>query len=218
MSKVDVVNIIDGVSTFVFDFSGRHLCLDFANTVEDRAGDEPTELLTTYGALIAWAEQAQIVTNEQAKVLLAEAERHQEQAAEVLQRARDWREACYRIFLALAQGDAPQEADLGLFNAALAQAMTHAQIVPAENGFMWHWETKKSALDWPLWPLIRSAADLLTSQEVHGVRVCAADDCNWLFLDTSKNQSRRWCDMKTCGNREKARKHHQRRKQPSPAP
>lgn len=211
------VHIAGGISTFVFDFSGNHLCLDFANTVEDRASDAPTELLTTYGALIAWAEQARIVIDEQAQTLLAEAEHHKEQAAAVLQQARDWREALYRIFFAFAKGEAPEKADLGLFNAALAQVMTHAQVAPAQDGFMWHWETKGDALDWPLWPLIRSAADLLTSQDVHAVRACAADDCHWLFLDTSKNQSRRWCDMKTCGNREKARKHHGRKKQPSPA-
>ncbi|HZO74382.1 MAG TPA: ABATE domain-containing protein [Ktedonobacteraceae bacterium] len=198
----------------VFDFSGNCLCLNFANTLEDRASDAPRELLTSYDDLIEWAEQAQIVTSEQARELLAEAESHKGKAEKILQRARDWREVLYRIFLMLASGERPQEADLRLLNVALAQAMVHARIIPAGDGFAWRWDVEPRALDWPLWPVIRSAADILTSEEVQAVRVCAADDCNWLFLDTSKNRSRRWCDMKTCGNRAKARKHHERAKRP----
>ncbi len=202
------------MSKIEFDFSGNCLCLDFANTLEDRASDIPRELLTTYDDLIAWAEQAQVVRCEQARELLAEAESHDGKAEQILRRARDWREALYRIFFTLAEGEDPQEADLHLLNAALREAMVHARIMPGRGGFTWSWDIEKHTLDWPLWPVIRSAADLLTSEDIHAVRVCAADDCNWLFLDTSKNQSRRWCNMKTCGNRAKARKHHARTKQP----
>lgn len=202
------------MSKIEFDFSGNGLCLDFANTLEDRASDVPRELLTTYDDLIAWAEQAQVVSSGQARELLAEAESHNGEAEQILQRARDWREALYRIFFTLARGEEPQEADLCLLNAALREAMVHARIMPDEDGFTWRWDMEKNALDWPLWPVVRSAADILTSEAVHAVRVCAADDCNWLFLDTSKNQSRRWCNMKICGNRAKARKHHERTKQP----
>lgn len=42
-------------------------------------------------------------------------------------------------------------------------------------------------------------------------RACAAPDCGWVFIDRSKNSSRRWCDMASCGNRAKARSHRTRR-------
>jgi predicted RNA-binding Zn ribbon-like protein len=61
-----------------------------------------------------------------------------------------------------------------------------------------------------LWPIASSAADLLTSERLKKVRLCEAKTCTWLFLDESRNHSRRWCDMKVCGNREKARRHYQR--------
>src|SRR5581483_9122297 len=128
----------------VFDFSGNCLCLNFANTLEDRASDVPRELLTTYNDLIEWAEQAQIVTGEQARALLAEAESHKGKAEKVLQRARDWREALYRIFFTLANGEGPQGADLRLLNAALAEAMVHACIMPAGDGFAWRWDMEPS--------------------------------------------------------------------------
>jgi predicted RNA-binding Zn ribbon-like protein len=74
------------------------------------------------------------------------------------------------------------------------------------------------ALSWPdsaeldrmLWPLATSALSLLLSEEVGRIKECAADDCHWLFLDSSRNQSRRWCDMKACGNRAKARHYYHR--------
>lgn len=61
-----------------------------------------------------------------------------------------------------------------------------------------------------LWPIAQSAAELLTSSELGTVRLCEAPDCAWLFLDQSCNRSRRWSDMKVCGNRQKARRHYQR--------
>src|ERR687888_470126 len=70
----------------------------------------------------------------------------------------------------------------------------------------WSWADAAVRLDAPLWPLVRLAAELLVGPELERVRECAAGDCRWLFLDTSKNRSRRWCDMKSCGNRAKVRR------------
>src|SRR5207302_22567 len=71
---------------------------------------------------------------------------------------------------------------------------------------------EEETLDRMLWPVIRSAADLLVSGEAQRVRRCASETCDWLFLDTSRNHSRRWCDMSGCGNRAKARRHYARAK------
>src|ERR671930_579256 len=72
------------------------------------------------------------------------------------------------------------------------------------NGFAW-------VADDVLAPVVWSAAELLTSGPLERVRECPGDDtCGWLFLDTSRNGSRRWCDMRTCGNRAKARRYYRR--------
>jgi predicted RNA-binding Zn ribbon-like protein len=97
----------------------------------------------------------------------------------------------------------------------LAETMIHTQLVPKGKCCEWSWIAQDDVLDRMLWPVIRSAADLLTSQDLWSVKICASDSCNWLFLDTSKNQSRRWCDMKSCGNRAKVHRHYERRKQPN---
>lgn len=196
----------------VFEFSGNHLCLDFTNTIHDRANDRPRELLTNYSDLVAWGQQAQIVTDGEVQGLLKEAERHPDEALRTLERAIAVREAIFRIFRALAEDEKPAEGDLDILNKALAETMSNACIVLEGNGFTWDWADRENRLERVFWPVVRSAADLLTSEELDAVRICAAEDCNWLFLDTSKNHSRRWCDMKTCGNRAKVRRHYERRK------
>jgi predicted RNA-binding Zn ribbon-like protein len=127
------------------------------------------------------------------------------------------REVMFRIFSQVAEDASPVQSDLLILNNVLSKVMVQARLVPEADGFIWGWVNEEGVLDRVLWPVVRSAADVLTSEELHEVRVCAASDCSWLFLDTSKNQSRRWCNMKSCGNRAKARRHNERKKQSSQA-
>jgi predicted RNA-binding Zn ribbon-like protein len=198
-----------------FDFTGGLLCLDYTNTVEDRPDVQPQELLKSYHDLVSWGQQAQVLTEQEARQLLEEAEHHPAEAYEVLQRAVTIREAIFRIFKSVAEEVSPEENDLDTLSAAVAGAQNHARIVSEVGGFTWNWVGDENSLDRMLWPVVRSAADLLTSNELDDVRVCASDACNWLFMDTSKNHSRRWCDMKSCGNRAKARRFYGRKKSSS---
>lgn len=197
----------------IFEFTGNSLCLDFVNTVNDRPTDNPREMINSYQNLVVWAQQGHIVKDDGAQRLLEEEARHPKDAIAVLQRAIVLREAIYSIFSAIADGASPGEADLAILNTELAEAMSRARIVPEANGFAWDWIGNEDKLDRILWIVARSAADLLLSGELDAVRACSAPDCKWLFLDTSKNHSRRWCDMKGCGNRAKVRRHYERKKQ-----
>jgi predicted RNA-binding Zn ribbon-like protein len=85
-------------------------------------------------------------------------------------------------------------------------------IAPSGGGFAWEWYEVDGALDLPVWIVARSAADLLMSADLTRVRKCASEKCDWLFLDASRNRSRRWCDMAVCGNRAKARRNYARRR------
>ena len=194
----------------IFEFSGNNLSLDFCNTIHDRMSNS-RELLTSYDDLLFWGQEAHIITGEEAQQLKEEAQNQQEEAAAVLQQAIELREAIFQLFLTHIQDAPAKEADLLTFNSALS--MAQSCIVPGEHGFVWDWLPKKGALDRLLWSVVRSAADLLTSEELEDVRICASDTCSWLFVDQSKNHTRRWCDMKSCGNRAKARKHYSEKKQ-----
>ncbi len=196
-----------------FDLSGGRLCLDFANTLGGHRPDAPREYLGTYADLIAWGRQAGALSEEQARLLLARAERRSADASATLARARALREAIYQLFAAVAAGAPADPADLDTLQAELSTALARARLVPGEGAFAWDWVGEEGALDRMLWPVARSAADLLTSGgELTTVRECGSRTCSWLFLDTSKNHSRQWCDMRVCGNREKARRYYERRK------
>src|SRR5207237_8694135 len=133
-------------------------------------------------------------------------------APSALRSAIQLRDAVYAVFVAVAGRRAVPGAALAMINAAVQQASEHARIVHSNRRFDWEWVLPDSSLDSMLWPVARSAADLLTSDDLGYVRQCAAGDCAWLFLDKTKNHRRRWCDMKTCGNRDKARRYYARKR------
>jgi predicted RNA-binding Zn ribbon-like protein len=190
---------------------GGALCLDFTNTLSGRK-TELREHVERYEDLVVWSRHAGAVTDDEARRLLAAAAARPAEAALVHTRAIALREAIYGIFVALTGGaDAPPAA-LAALNAELARALPHLHVAPAGAGFDWIWGGAPAALDRPLWPLARSAADLLTGEHLDRVHQCGGDGCAWLFVDLSRNHSRRWCNMNDCGNRAKARRHYHRQR------
>ena len=202
-----------GKQEYDFELVGGRLCLDFVNTLNgSRETGQTEEKLPGYADLVSWSRQAGVVSEREARSLLKEAARSPKEAAQAVSRARALREALYRIFDAVAHERSPSKGDMETLNAALSQAMARSELVKTADGFLWDWSTKTNALDRMLWPVARSAAELLTSEELKRARVCEAGDCTWLFMDVSKNRSRRWCDMKYCGNRAKSRRHYERKR------
>lgn len=200
------------------DIPGNWLCLDFTHTLQDRNNANRNELLHSYSDLLAWGLYKRILQEDEAQRLIRIAEQHPQIALKIFHDATNLREAMYRVFYTIAEDEMPQQDDMALLNTALARAMSHACIaVEEQDGFRWDWSANSDAerLERINWLLVRSAADLLTSDKLHDVRACAAEDCRWLFLDISKNHSRRWCDMETCGNQAKARRHYSRKKKVS---
>jgi predicted RNA-binding Zn ribbon-like protein len=193
-----------------FDLSGGALGLDFANTWSDRGRPE-TETLCGYADLLAFARQTGLLTAGEATRLAARAEREPRAAAAALALARDLREALYRTFSDAAASRPPAAADLARLNAVLPEALSRLRLERRGSGFAWIWAAPAKPLEAPLWPILRSAAELLTSEDLGQVRECAGSACTWLFVDRSRNRSRRWCSMETCGNRAKAHRHYQRR-------
>lgn len=194
-----------------FDLDSGALCLDFANTVSSRA-PLTGEKLVSYPNLVSWGHQSGMFEPEVADKLRQYAVQHPRLAATVLRRAVSFRELLYRVFSALAAQRTPDDDDLWSLNAELEIAMTRLRVAAIGDGFGWRWRADEGSLDQMLWPAARSAADLLVSNDIGQVRECASDTCSWLFLDHSRNKTRRWCDMSSCGNREKARRHYRRKK------
>lgn len=187
-------------------------CLDFANTVEPRAprghGAQPRDYLTTYADLLSWATHAELLTVAAAVLLHRLAQANPSAAAATLREATGLREAIYRVFLAVAEDRSPDRADLDHLAHAYAKALTHTTLVARAASFELSWVDDPDALDRPLWPLAHSAVELLTRGDAARIKGCptAEDGCGWLFYDTSKNRSRRWCSMRDCGTNAKERR------------
>lgn len=130
-------------------------------------------------------------------------------AEKCLRAAIELREALFRVLRAAAARETGASGDVRLLSRWNAEALRHRDMVGANRGYAWSWDDKPQ-LERIVWPIAQAAADLLTGEQLANVRECEAADCQWLFLDTSRNHSRRWCDMSACGNREKARRHYQR--------
>ena len=139
----------------------------------------------------------------------------------MLSRALALREAIHEVFSAAIAGNPQDEGTLSALNRELSGALSRQRVVPAEGGsYIWAWdrggeEGGGPPLERPLWPVARSAAELLTSAKLGRVKVCGGEGCGWIFLDESRNASRRWCESRDCGNRERVRKYLARKKHTS---
>lgn len=187
------------------------LCLDFINTLDNRPRLElALELLNSYDDLLRWAGEAGVMPQVLVRSLRVQAQAEPARATAVLKDAIALRECLYRIFTHVARGKRPSPADLAALDRACAAAATHLHLEPNRQGFRLGWHNNPPRLDAPLWRVARSASDLLTSADLSFVRECEDETCRWLFVDRSRNHSRRWCDMKVCGNRIKARAFYRR--------
>ncbi len=194
------------------ELRGGRLCLDFANTVSWHATNHSKEWLLSYADILAWGQHASILTDHQKERLLQEARSRPASAEATVVWAITLREAIYQIFSLSPQGRLPQAENLATLQKAYAEAMVHASLVPRADSFTFNWQSNEDALDVPLWSVAHSAMELLTSKDLQRVKECPGDGCGWLFVDMSRNQSRRWCNGQDCGNRIRVRHHYQHRK------
>jgi predicted RNA-binding Zn ribbon-like protein len=193
-----------------FDTSGGHLALDFVNTLGGRLRPVSVEGLTAYADLVRFGMEAGILSVREANELLAEAERDPQGAAGVLAAGIAFREALWRAGSSLAQGSLPEPGDLDIVSRQVSRALAHGVIIPDGAALVWDWRSDPGELERPLWPIAKAALELLTDEQLDRLRQCANPECGWLFLDTSRNRSRRWCDMGSCGNRAKVRRFRER--------
>lgn len=196
---------------FLFELDGGAACLDLANTLDERPLPSRRDNLESHADLVDWAEQSRLLSRAEATALRRAAASRPAAAQRALVQMKSVREALFALFSALAEGRAAPAPALDLLNQSLARVYARLELVPAPASFRSSFACEPDDLERLLFPVVQSAYELLTSApELERLRVCAADTCDWLFLDCSKNRSRRWCDMSVCGNRDKARRFYRR--------
>ena len=180
---------------------GGDLALDFVNT-ED--GDPPEECLRDYGDLLAWSVWVGLLSTEEGDLLAGEAECRPEDAEVVYREALKLRGALYGVFRSVAEGKDTLGLDLETLRGYEREALSRGRLVRGDRGFGWEWEDGRD-LAGMLWPVAHAAVGLLTSGDLDRLKLCAG--CYWVFLDSSRNHSRRWCTMEVCGTDEKKRRY-----------
>jgi predicted RNA-binding Zn ribbon-like protein len=186
---------------------GGRVCLDFINSTDRRPGAKDGEGLTGYGNLVHWSRRAWILGPMEERALLVDQRLRPDVAARVYRRALESREALHRLFSSILDGAPPAPADLDRVNRWIAEGAAHRRLESTARGLRWRWASQATDLDRMLWPVAQSAAELLASDDVRKLKRCG--ECGWMFLDGSKNFSRRWC-KKGCGDRVKARRYYRR--------
>ena len=189
---------------------GGALCLDFANTASGRGTDSALEHLQNYQDLLTWCVHSGRLGSGTGRRLAALASDASADAKAVLRRGLDLREAIRDLALALSRQVPPNSVCAAIVANEAAMAIGRTTFVVGNDRAGWDWPDDTDDLARPLWPIARSAFVLLESADRRRLKLCPSPDCGWVFLDRSKNNSRRWCDMRVCGNRDKARRHYRR--------
>jgi predicted RNA-binding Zn ribbon-like protein len=162
---------------------------------------DPGEDLKTASDLVEWAGQAGLLRDAEIHNL---GRVHADQVR--FRRALALRELLYEIFSRAANRKKPPPQVLRNFQSFYQNAIRRAEFHPVANHYRLVWPASTHPLERILQEIVRSAADLLTSEALTRVRQCSGESCSWLFVDDSRNGMRRWCDMKACGNRAKVRR------------
>ena len=195
-----------------FEFIAGALCLDFANTIHDSRAEDKEEELRAVSDLLQWAKEAGLLSEADHDRLTAHYHHNPREAAAALAKGTAIRDLLLSIFAGIANGRRVSAQRLSELNSTLARAPGLLRVQKSSDRIEAEWTSAAEGLPEVFFAVLASAAELLASDRLGRIRECASADCTWLFVDESRNRSRRWCDMSVCGNRMKARRHYQRAK------
>lgn len=191
--------------------AGGAVAIDFVNTVDHRSASEPNDRLVSPEDLLWWGNRVGVLTSGTVEDLLGSVHRNPSMADAVLHRSLSLREACFRLFSDVIDDASGSTDDLARLNRELKEGSRHRRLSLEGSRFEWGWEEISEPAQL-LGRIAHSGAELLASADLDRLGRCAAPDCDWLFLDVSRNRSRRWCDMAECGNRAKMRRFYRRKR------
>ena len=185
---------------------GSEIAFDLTNTSSGRGGPRHLEHLRTAEDVIRWARHARIINPSEAAWLETEAAKYSVLARRLLKRTLELREIIYKIGAELAAGKLAPGHQIDELTQIHASCIARAKLVPHGSAFVWSWLAEDGPVERILGPIALSALTLLTQANLSRIKQCQGDHCGWIFFDTTKNKSRRWCEMEVCGNRAKQKR------------
>jgi len=198
-----------------FEYVGGDPAVDLVNTVDWTTRGPEQDRLTDFDRVIQWAQGAGILSAKAASSLQAQALAKPREAEAEYRDVLRVRAVLARLFRAIAESEPAGDA-LEDFNRLLGRALERMRVTPASGKhrpgrtLQLGWRDGGESLDSIIWPVVWSAASLIVSEEAPKIRICGGPDCGWMYVDRSRNKLRRWCQMETCGTREKSRRRYRR--------
>jgi len=200
-------------SIATLSLDGGALCFHFINTVNAWRGINLHEYLGSYQEVIEWCKKVDILDEAQRSALLQEAAKDETAAGLALQKLKKTRETLYQFFSGIAENDGGTltAGVLEKFNKALGAGLSKLQFEPSGTGIRAMLKQEYTDLLSPLWTVMKSAYDVLTTEEHTRIKEC--ETCGWIFLDQTKNNKKRWCSPSSCGTADKSKRYYQRKKE-----
>ncbi len=204
-----------------FAWLSGHPALDFVNTRAWYVESPQSERFRTVDDVLAWGRECGMLDEEDVAEWRRTRSRDEAAAARFFASALETRAALHRVLHAVGVGApwAPDTPDvLRRFQERVSSAVARMRLEPADASRSlvrrWAWDDPHAN---PLLSrLTVDAGALLTGERAERLRACGNDRCGWVFLDTSRTGTRRWCDMRVCGNRVKARRRYARQRVEDP--
>lgn len=200
--KINAIRLIGGVSV-----------LDFLNTCDGRRPGtslvEVVDKLSNLEEIVHWFLHAGLIGEDEHARCVDLVQQSSWHSLTAFKQLIDFRESLYRLFLAVASGNPATAGELDALNDVLVSTASQRVLVSTPVGVVWAWrpcDTLDGMTAGFMGRIAVQAATLLTSPDLAKLKLCALPDCDWLFVDTSKNGRRRWCQMNVCGAKEKARR------------
>jgi predicted RNA-binding Zn ribbon-like protein len=184
--------------------------LDFINTTNGRRPGTALKIieerLTSFQFFFEWALHAALISDQEfdacRPMVFESSMAYQPDLDTIIA----FRECLYEVFHPLSlQRAAPDDA-LQQINQMFQQGVAWRVLQSVDGKPAWAWKPCTTAQELTAMVLGRLAIDatqLLVSGDLHALRSCSSTDCDWVFLDMSKNKQRKWCQMSVCGSREK---------------
>lgn len=190
---------------------GGWLCLDFINTVGNRIVKPTRCYLPDNNEILKWAKRVNIFSSKEVSEIKGKNSEYPDMAEKDHKKVINMRETLYKMFSSIANDLSPSGSILKQFNKYLSETFDNLKVVVNKNRVVTEdWRKENTGMHQFQSMIIKSAYELLKSDLLRALKQC--DKCGWLFLDRSKNRSRRWCSMETCGSSDKSQRYYRKMK------
>ncbi len=186
---------------------GGSLIFDFINTTSSWVDNDRYDYISDYNKFISWSKKVALLSTQTLSKLMRRAEDQPEAAEKVMGKIARARDVAFHFFSAMIRGEVQPPGVLRDFNKLISQSLSSYSFDPTCNCICL---ITYDDLSSPLNLVFADAYEVLKYHPRERIKMCSS--CGWIFLDTTKNGKRKWCNSLTCGSVDKSKRYYYRKK------